>query len=569
MALTRVHNRLIAGAPVNVKDFGAVGDGVTDDTAAVQAALTHIRTLSGSSLYFPTGTYVITDSELSLNVPCRVFGDGHTSVIQSSLNTVAQCVSIKASNVIIENIKIDARDVNDFGVALLIAASASLGFIEDIVLNNVAITGANSLNANDDARCHGIKVSNGTNLRRLRVDGCLVERVRLGLFTENVFGAAGNTAEDVIVTGSTFVDLSVRALVFNTDFATSAVQNAWLNVLVDSCIFKGMTGNIDLSNNRCTMVGTDGCKGLTVSNCHFIDLTRPTDCAIHVENYSPYFTCTGNTFQNCFGGIAFYGLSSSAVITGNNIQSSNNRTEADDPATFNVTLASTGDKGIHLVNDADGSADDVLVSNNVIVGFQTGIQVTGSAERCIVSNNYIKLVAFGFVCQANSEAYNIEGNRVGLSRYFARLNSTASATFGKNTMEDCIALFEAVTTNRKTIMSGLRIIQTVNYASGVAVKYPLFDVPVMANAKYHGRAFEAATPDDEAVFYCDFLVSSAGALALSNEDRINSGTLTVAANNFLEIVSGSLTQKLFNSVQPQDLTYEVEFDGTLIWLNYT
>ena len=34
MALTKAHNRMIEGAAVNVKDFGAVGDGATDDTAA-------------------------------------------------------------------------------------------------------------------------------------------------------------------------------------------------------------------------------------------------------------------------------------------------------------------------------------------------------------------------------------------------------------------------------------------------------------------------------------------------------------------------------------------------------
>jgi hypothetical protein len=41
---------------VSVMDFGAVGDGVTDDTAAIQAAETACLA-SGQSLYFPAGTY--------------------------------------------------------------------------------------------------------------------------------------------------------------------------------------------------------------------------------------------------------------------------------------------------------------------------------------------------------------------------------------------------------------------------------------------------------------------------------------------------------------------------------
>ena len=44
---------------VSVKDFGAVGDGVTDDTAAIQAAVNAVRAAGGGTIYFPTGTYLV------------------------------------------------------------------------------------------------------------------------------------------------------------------------------------------------------------------------------------------------------------------------------------------------------------------------------------------------------------------------------------------------------------------------------------------------------------------------------------------------------------------------------
>lgn len=48
---------MIDGAYVNVKDFGATGDGATNDTVAIQTALDSMT--SGGVLYFPPGTYRI------------------------------------------------------------------------------------------------------------------------------------------------------------------------------------------------------------------------------------------------------------------------------------------------------------------------------------------------------------------------------------------------------------------------------------------------------------------------------------------------------------------------------
>jgi hypothetical protein len=46
---------------VSVKDFGAVGDGVADDTVAIQAALNNVRD-TGNALSFPSGTYKVTST---------------------------------------------------------------------------------------------------------------------------------------------------------------------------------------------------------------------------------------------------------------------------------------------------------------------------------------------------------------------------------------------------------------------------------------------------------------------------------------------------------------------------
>ena len=58
-------------AAINVRDFGAIGDGVTDDTMAVQSAINCLP--KGARLYFPKGTYLVAPlclkSHITLDIP--------------------------------------------------------------------------------------------------------------------------------------------------------------------------------------------------------------------------------------------------------------------------------------------------------------------------------------------------------------------------------------------------------------------------------------------------------------------------------------------------------------------
>lgn len=79
----------IQGEVVNVQEFGATGDGTTDDTAAIQAALA--ATPSGGTLLFPPGTYHITDtlerhqvSLLSDEASINIVGGGKRTIIRKS-----------------------------------------------------------------------------------------------------------------------------------------------------------------------------------------------------------------------------------------------------------------------------------------------------------------------------------------------------------------------------------------------------------------------------------------------------------------------------------------------------
>ena len=83
-----VHQNLIFLNVFNVRNFGATGNGVTDDTAAINSAVVAATAAGGGTIYFPPGTYRVTKPASGFgsiqltNVQNLLFlGDGYASLI--------------------------------------------------------------------------------------------------------------------------------------------------------------------------------------------------------------------------------------------------------------------------------------------------------------------------------------------------------------------------------------------------------------------------------------------------------------------------------------------------------
>ena len=86
---------------VSVKDFGAVGDGVADDTAAIQAAITATNPTSGGGVYLPSGTYKVTSTINVANQRVTICGDGVSTNILFVPTSDDVCFNFDAGSVLL------------------------------------------------------------------------------------------------------------------------------------------------------------------------------------------------------------------------------------------------------------------------------------------------------------------------------------------------------------------------------------------------------------------------------------------------------------------------------------
>lgn len=120
----------------SVRDFGAMGDGIADDTAAINAGIAAMPA-AGGRLYFPAGIYRVVGT-VTLSKPGVYYGDGQATVIRAA-SAAADVFAVSSEQVIITDISWDSAVPRTGGAFVTVRASASRFRLQRFVMRSAFI----------------------------------------------------------------------------------------------------------------------------------------------------------------------------------------------------------------------------------------------------------------------------------------------------------------------------------------------------------------------------------------------------------------------------------------------
>lgn len=268
---------IATGSTVSVEEYGATGDGTTDDGPALRSAFT-----AGGDIFMPAGTYrfVATASTPNLPAGTRIRGVPGQTIISldtSSAGAYREFVANGGDEVIIEGITVTRA--SDFQ-CVVFPVRGTTGY----TLRNVTIDGRRDLYTTNYCHAFQLGVQNTPATTRFRLLDSKITRCSYGLFQSN---ASTASPRDIQVVGCSFSANTATDLEFNSPAGQIT------DIRVERCDFQANTA-------------TAASAGFAVGLAHVLG-ARVRDCtvstynneAIHIEDYSEDVAIVGNSFTSC------------------------------------------------------------------------------------------------------------------------------------------------------------------------------------------------------------------------------------------------------------------------------
>lgn len=420
---------------INVKDYGATGDGVTNDTNAILDAVA-----VGAPVYFPLGIYLV-DNNLSINNP--VYLAHGTKIIDSNGVSMIMKPTTNYYNNVVESITKDVGipETPQGGAAILFSREQiNNNTRESFTINGTINAGENKIYTSDDISnvqlgdaiiCANIPdFSNVT-----RYDSMRVIEIGAGYisFAPDKGDASGYGQTGYSYTGPTYTDIfTIRPRIWmcpeflgvrtGTETNTDAVY--WCgNDVAESFGQKIIAREIDalmwnnsseimqgllvtgIKNGVCTNVGVDVQLGGSVNGSVGVS-TRHHDVGYYANAWTAlrfsdqYFSRSANANVDIAGGIvqesygAYITKHPSAAFTqvtgdANNVVITMKRKDDNTPAgRFMECLTADGATSLAFINALGQIEGQQLASqgNIIALGDVTGASFKGPLVRCTTLN---------------------------------------------------------------------------------------------------------------------------------------------------------------------------------------
>jgi hypothetical protein len=264
---------------VNVKDFGAVGNNVADDSTAIQNAIN--ATPSGGKLYIPTGTYLITTGLTRTN-SITIQGDGIFGAGGTALNYTGNGIAFtygggggSSAGARFQDFRIVGTSAGQIGFKIYHAFNGiklDKVYVEDFTTGDALYV--------EDAwdiefsKCTFRTSLNGVNCGSGALFGVVnaCNWISCDIINNSNVGLAIYSGSNNVVFGCDFSGTNVCAVDLANSLTTSA-NHACLSNIIDSCYFEGNnppSGSEDtlIKIGESATISTSGIQGNVINKAY-------------------------------------------------------------------------------------------------------------------------------------------------------------------------------------------------------------------------------------------------------------------------------------------------------------
>lgn len=405
---------------MNVRQFGAKGDGETDDYAAINKAIEFADTI-----LVPSGTYLL-NTRIYVPSNKKIIGNGDSSVIKAG--TIDHMISIvDASDIVIKDLKIDGNAAAKDTAGTLLSAiyGINVDFSQNVTIENVTFTDL-GYKPQTYSESSG---SMGGNM--------------LGLNVNESYSDKSNV-ENCLVNNCRFIDPEGRSgfgIRMFTNWDITGTRKYYVkNNVISNCYFEGNNyNNIELAGQ--------GCIYNTIKNC--VAKNSKALVAFEADKGASYNTFEGNILDGleCTNTQNIYafncaGYDADDIAVGNIFT---------DNIIRNVTLNKDASCGGFRLDYCDRTIIDNLIIENIIpyqssllgYGILIDHATDSTISNCTIKGGtqsnafYINLANCG---DANIDNCYVEGFNYGIRTMGTQITGKTLRFTGctfKNTTNNC------------------------------------------------------------------------------------------------------------------------------------